>query len=265
MVQIFMMYNMKFSLKEDNAMAVSSINTYSTVAENAYATQKKQVTEKTKVATTSKESDVSTDEYLQKLQKQVKDLSLTIGTGINTNKDNKIGAVIINSKLLEKMQNDPKAEKEYTQMLQGIQRAESVVGSLYNSMGNVVERTSHWYMDANGNLTHFGHVRIESKLDKELRKQADENAKKLIEKTREKAKEKAEELQERLDSIKEEKTDKLAENKAKKILSEKFSSAVGGEIYLNETDMKPVLQAINAENQEKNIEPGVGMNLDLKI
>lgn len=182
-------------------MAISSVNTYNAVAENAYATQKKQVT-----------------------------------------------------------------EKEYTQMLQGIQRAESVVGSLYNSMGNVVERTSHWYMNANGNLVHFGHVRIESKLDKELRKQADENAKKLIEKTREKAKEKAEELQERLDSIKEAKTDKSAESKAEKILSEKFSDAVDGEIYLNETDMKPILQTIRAEEQEKTkSEPGVGMNLDLKI
>lgn len=151
-------------------------------------------------------------------------------------------------------------------MLQGIQRAESIVGSYYNSIGNVVERTSHWYMDENGNLVSFGHVRIENKLDKELRKQADENAKKLIEKTREKAKEKAEELQERLDSIKEAKADKSAESKAEKILSEKFSDAVDGEIYLNETDMKPILQTIRAEEQEKTkSEPGVGMNLDLMI
>ncbi len=248
-------------------MAISSVNTYNAVAENAYATQKKQVTEKEKkVATTVKESGVSTDEYLQKLQKQVKDLSLTIGTGINTKKDNAIGSVVINSKLLEKMQNDPKVEKEYTQMLQGIQRAESVVGSLYNSMGNVVERTSHWYMDENGNLVHFGHVRIENKLDKELRKQADENARKLIEKTREKAKEKAEELQERLDSIKEAKADKTAKSQVEKMLLEKFSDAVDGEIYLNEIDMKPILQTIRVEEQEKTkSEPGVGIIFDLKV
>ena len=177
-----------------------------------------------------------------------------------------IGAVTINPKLLEKMQNDPKAEKEYTQMIQGIQRTESIVGSFYNSIGNVVDRTSHWYMDENGNLVSFGYVRIENKLDKELRKQAEENAKKLIEKTREKAKEKAEELQERLDSIKEAKADKIAESKAEKILSEKFSNATDGEILLNETDMKPILQAISSEEQEKmKAEPGVGMNLDLKI
>ena len=249
-------------------MAISSVNTYNAVAENTYATQKKQVSEKekTKNTTTAKESKINTDEYVRKLQKQVKDLSLEVGTGLNTKKDNMVGTVTINPKLLEKMQNDPKAEKEYTQMIQGIQRAESIVGSYYNSIGNVVERTSHWYMDENGNLVSFGYVRIENKLDKELRKQAEENAKKLIEKTREKAKEKAEELQERLDSIKEAKADKTAESKAEKILSEKFSNATDGEILLNETDMKPILQAISSEEQEKmKAEPGVGMNLDLKI
>ncbi|MBQ9928719.1 MAG: hypothetical protein IJO65_12200 [Lachnospiraceae bacterium] len=249
-------------------MAISSVNTYNAVAENTYATQKKQILEKekTKSTTTAKESKINTDEYVRKLQKQVKDLSLEVGTGLNTKKDNMVGAVTINPKLLEKMQNDPKAEREYTQMLQGIQRAESIVGSYYNSIGNVVERTSHWYMDENGNLVSFGHVRIENKLDKELRKQADENAKKLIEKTREKAKEKAEELQERLDGIKETKADKLSESKVAKILSEKFSNAADGEIYLNEIDMKPILQTIRAEEQEKTkSEPGVGMNLDLKI
>ena len=226
-------------------MVISSVNTYSAGV---------------------KGNKIGADNYIQKLQKQLKNLSLKVGTELNMKKDNIAGAVTINPKLLEKMQNNPNAEKEYTQMLQGIQRAESIVGSYYNSIGNVVERTSHWYMDENGNLVSFGHVRIENKLDKELRKQADENAKKLIEKTREKAKEKAEELQERLDSIKEAKADKSAESKAKKILSEKFSNAVDGELYLNETDMKPILQTIRAEEQEKTkSEPGVGMNLDLKI
>ena len=73
-------------------------------------------------------------------------------------------------------------------------------------------------------------------------------------------------LTERLDSIKEAKADKTAESKAEKILSEKFSNATDGEILLNETDMKPILQAISSEEQEKmKAEPGVGMNLDLKI
>ena len=132
-----------------------------------------------------KENKIGSNEYMRKLQKKVKDLSLKEGTGLNINKDNMVGTVTINPKLLEKMQNNPKAEMEYTQMLRGIQRAESIVGSYYNSIGNVVERTSHWYMDENGNLVSYGHVRIENKLDKELRKQADENAKKFIEKNQE--------------------------------------------------------------------------------
>ena len=51
-------------------------------------------------------------------------------------------------------------------------------------------------------------------------------------------------LTERLDSIKEAKADKTAESKAEKILSEKFSNATDGEILLNETDMKPILQCL---------------------
>ncbi len=74
------------------------------------------------------------------------------------------------------------------------------------------------------------------------------------------------ESMEEVQEITEEMVDKSAESKAQKILSEKFSNAVDGEIYLNETDMKPILQTIRAEEQEKTKpEPGVGMNLDLKI
>lgn len=191
-------------------MVISSVNTYSAGV---------------------KGNKIGADNYIQKLQKQLKNLSLKVGTELNMKKDNIAGAVTINPKLLEKMQNNPNAEKKYTQMLQGIQRAESIVGSYYNSIGNVVERTSHWYMDENGNLVSFGHVRIENKLDKELRKQADENTKKFIEKTREKAR-----------------------NKAEKILSEKFLDTSSGEIYLNEMDMKPILQAIRVEFADKLVE-----------
>ena len=51
-------------------MAISSVNTYNTVAENAYATQKRQISEqeKTKGTTTAKEAKISTNEYMQKLQ-----------------------------------------------------------------------------------------------------------------------------------------------------------------------------------------------------
>lgn len=56
-----------------------------------------------------KENKVGSNVYIRKLQNQVKDLSLKVGTELNTKKDNMVGAVTINPKLLEKMQNDPKA------------------------------------------------------------------------------------------------------------------------------------------------------------
>lgn len=70
-------------------MAISSVNTYNAVAENAYVTQKKPLSEqeKTRGTTTAKEAKTSNDEYLQKLQKQVKDLTLEIGSGLSTKND----------------------------------------------------------------------------------------------------------------------------------------------------------------------------------
>ena len=69
--------------------------------------------------------------------------------------------------------------------LKDIQKAERAVGSHYNSLGGVTERTSHWHIDNNGNVSHYAHVRREDKLNERLREEAKENAKKLIEKNRE--------------------------------------------------------------------------------
>jgi len=70
--------------------------------------------------------------------------------------------------------------------LKDVQRAESAVSSYYNSLGGETERTSHWDIDENGNVSHFAHVRREDKLNEKLREEAEENAQKLIERTREK-------------------------------------------------------------------------------
>ena len=74
-----------------------------------------------------------------------------------------------------------------SQRLKDIQRAENVVSSYYNSLGGNTERTSHWNIDDNGNVSHYAHVRREDKLNERLREEANEKAKELIEKTREKA------------------------------------------------------------------------------
>lgn len=55
------------------------------------------------------------------------------------------------------------------QRLKDIQRAESAVSSYHNSLGGVMERTSHWHVDGNGNVSHYAHVRREDKLNEKLR------------------------------------------------------------------------------------------------
>ena len=72
------------------------------------------------------------------------------------------------------------------QRLKDIQKAESAVSSYYNSLGGETERTSHWNVDGNGNVSHYAHVRRQDKLSEKLREEAEENAKKLIEKNHEK-------------------------------------------------------------------------------
>ena len=73
-----------------------------------------------------------------------------------------------------------------SQRLKDIQRAESAVSSYYNSLGGVTERTSHWHVADNGEVSHFAHVRREDKLSEKLREEAQENVKEFIIKTREK-------------------------------------------------------------------------------
>ncbi len=75
-----------------------------------------------------------------------------------------------------------------TQRLKDIQRAERAASSYYNSLGGVTERTSHWHIADNGEVSHFAYVRREDKLNEKLREEAQENAKRLIEETRENAK-----------------------------------------------------------------------------
>lgn len=129
---------------------------------------------------------VSNEEYLKTLQKKVPYVKLETGFALNMKKD-KRAAITVNPKLLEKMQNDPEAAKKYTQTLKDIERAEKTGDAYYNALGGVVERTSHWYVDENGNFSHFAYTRRDDKLNKKIRKETQEKAEELIEKTREKA------------------------------------------------------------------------------
>ena len=50
-----------------------------------------------------------------------------------------------------------------SQRLKDIQRAENTLSSYYNLLGGNTERTSHWNIDDNGNVSPYAHVRREDK------------------------------------------------------------------------------------------------------
>lgn len=130
---------------------------------------------------------VSNEDYLKTLQKKVPYVKLETGFGLNMKKDNRAGVITVNPKLLEKMQSDPEAAKKYTQTLKDIERAEKTGDAYFNALGGVVEMTSHWYVDENGNFSHFAYVHRDDKLNKKIRKETQEKAEELIEKNKEKA------------------------------------------------------------------------------
>ena len=152
------------------------------------------------------------------------------------------------------MQNDPEAEKKYTQMIKDIETAEKTAISYYNALGGCVERTSHWYIDENGKYYHFAFTHTDDRLNKKLREEAKKNAEKQIEVTRKKVREKAEKLKE----------------KAEERLLEKLSKSDNGEVYFNDEEIKTIIAA-SKEIQENQPEKKsayreqAGANLDVKI
>ena len=110
-----------------------------------------------------------------------------------------------------------------------------------------------------------------------LREERKKNSEELIEKTKEKAAEKEEKLEETLEEKKTAETEegtgekaggKSAHKKAEKLLEEKISTSKDGTIYLNDTDIRTIIEAAQEEDAGKTTvkdQPQVGANLDLKI
>lgn len=232
-------------------MAITGVNNYNSIYENTYASSRKEVakkeeTKETAAAQKNAETAKSggNEEYLKKLQKQVPYIKLQTGYGLNTSNDSKVNVVNVNPKLLEKMQNDPQAAKEYTQRLKDVESATKWVDNFEKSMGYTAV-CRHGYVDENGNFSSFAVVVRKDEMNEKLRKEAQENAEKQIEKSREKARENAEQL-----------------------LEEKMAASKDGTIYLNDTDMKTIIEAAQEEDAGKTTvkdQPQVGANLDLKI
>lgn len=269
-------------------MAISGVGSYVNAYENLYVSNKNNVAKQAKTGETDEISAVKTEavekssneEYLKSLQKQVPYIKLQTGYGLNTNKDNKVNVVDLNPKLLEKMQNDPEAAKEYTQRLKDIESATKWVDGWEKSMGYTAI-VRHSYVDENGNFSSFAVVVRKDELNEKLRKEAQENAEKQIEKTRENARQKTEQIAENPEEKTEEaeKNEKKQEkpeekedrttttNKAEQILSEKIAFSKDDAIYLYDTDMKTIIEAAKEAHAGKantKEQVQVGANMDLK-
>ncbi len=181
-------------------MAVAGAGNYNSIYEDIYTSPKKEAvkkaeTKETAVAQRSTETAKisSNEEYLKSLQKQIPYMKLQIGYGVNTKNDGKVDVLDINPKLLEKMQKDPKAAKEYTQRLKDVESAHKYVDSFLKATGSTVV-CSHAYVDENGNYCNFTVSVRKDALNEKLRKEAQENAEERIEKSRENIREKTEQL-----------------------------------------------------------------------
>lgn len=219
--------------------------------ENIYAVQK---TETEKVKNQEGGSRKSNnEEYLKSLQKQVPYMKLRIGSAVNTNNDGQVDVLDINPKLLEKMQKDPKAAKEYGQRIKDVENAHKFVDSYLKSTGSTVV-CSHAYLDENGNYCNFTVSVHKDTLNEKLRKEAEENAKKQIEKTRESLKKKTEELEQKIE-------EKEQEPSVEEMIDKKLADSEDGSIYLDDKEMQQVILKAKEENAKKE----AGTYLDVQV
>lgn len=262
-------------------MAITGVSNYNSVYESTYASSRREVAKKEETketAATQKSTETAkssgNEEYLKKLQKQVPYIKLQTGYGLNTSNDSKVNVISVNPKLLEKMQNDPQAAKEYTQRLKDVESATKWVDNFEKSMGYTAI-CRHGYIDENGNFSNFAVVVRKDELNEKLRKEAQENAEERIEKSRENARESAEQLVEKM-AEKAEKNEKkvlkedetATPDKAGQLLEEKIADSKDGTIYLDDTDMRTIIKAAqedDAGNTTVKNQAQIGANLDLKI
>lgn len=181
-------------------MAMEINSAYNNVYESTYATQK-QETEKKQVAVRNESSEKAAAQknsivgnvkaknaaaYVKELAKLVPSVDFKVGNSFSTAKNGK--TLTVNPKLLEKMQNDPKKEKDMKDLIKGVESATKLMDGIYKASGwSVVYR--HSYIDENGKYSAIACVRNDFMLNMsdKLREERRENSEKLIEKTKEKA------------------------------------------------------------------------------
>ena len=164
------------------------------------------------------------------------------------------------------MQNNPEKEKEMKELIKGVESAVNMLESVNKASGWTVVY-KHCYIDENGKYRSIAYLRNDFMLNmsNKLREERRKNSEKLMEKTKEKAAEKKDiKEDDGADGKIEEKT---TPNKGEQLLNEKLAASIDGMIYLNDTDIRTIIEASKEENAGKaNIKQqvGVGANLDLK-
>ena len=230
-------------------MAMEITNNYSSYASQGVAgSTKKKETGKTQETAESSKSR-STAEYADELAKLVPSVDFMAGNGCSSAKSGK--TLTINPKLLEKMQNDPEQAKETKELIRGVESAMNLIDSINKASGWTVVY-KHSYIDENGKYHSVGHYRNDFMLNMsdKLREERKKNSEKLLEKTKEKAEEGS------------------AYNEAEQLINEKMSASKDGTIYLNDTDIRTIIEAAREEDAGKIVvkdQPQAGANLDLKI
>ena len=253
----------------------SSYAAQNMVGSNVTSNTKKKETENTSETAGSRKSK-STSDYANELAKLVPSVNFKVGNVCSSAQSGK--SLTVNPKLLEKMQNDPEKEKEMKDMIKGVESMSKLAESMAKATGWTIVY-QHSYIDENGKY----HCRMQTrndgmlKLSDKLREERKKNTEKLLEKTKEKAAEKEEKLEEALEEKKAAETEEGTEetvqeessyNKAEQLLEEKIAASKDGTIYLNDTDVKTLIEAAREEDAGKftiKDQPQVGVNLDLKI
>ncbi len=161
---------------------------------NSISGTKKKETEKTQEAAENRKSK-NTVEYANELSKLVPSVEFKIGNGCSSAKNGK--TLTINPKLLEKMQNDPKQEKETKELIRGVESAMNLIESINRASGWTVVY-KHSYIDENGKYRSIAYLRNDFMLNMsdKLREERRKNSEKLIEKLKEKAEKSEEDLEE---------------------------------------------------------------------
>lgn len=240
-------------------MAITGVSNYNNAYEKMYATKQKEATKETSAA--QKKTDTENkSSLLSQLQDKYSNFDITAGTFSKSqisSSSKGFQGVMISSAYLSKAENDEAAAKDLDEMLSGVESA-------YNWLKNALAKdglelvSCGYYIDENGNMSSYSVVEKKHSMFDGLTEQSEKSADRIKEKQ-----EKAQE-QKKAD---EKKDDKAISSKAKQLLEKKTASSKNGAIYLNDTDMKTIMEAIREGRADKAIpeeRAPAGANMDLK-